>query len=204
MESELEGKAQPRIDNSWIFGVVNPIIDDVHSRGGGAAVKEYTAKFDKVELDTVIDDVCNLPDPVVLFKDLVIKDIITWITVKLCFPLTCLLGPSEVLVIADKYANPVHIAADLLSQAERGPDSQVVLGLVRDGFDVKSIEEEITKQCLSLRRGDFHSKALSHSFIVVARDMVESFDPGTARERRSWPDLFLGVCLSSAPPATKS
>ncbi|KAJ4702950.1 Histidinol dehydrogenase, chloroplastic [Melia azedarach] len=57
-------------------------------------------------------------------------------------------GPSEVLVIADRYASPVHIAADLLSQAEHGPDSQVVLSLPL--------------------------KALSHSFTVFARDMMEA------------------------------
>lgn len=40
-------------------------------------------------------------------------------------------------------------------------------------MDVKAIEEEISKQCQSLPRGDFASKALSHSFTVFARDMVE-------------------------------
>ncbi|KDP34920.1 hypothetical protein JCGZ_09208 [Jatropha curcas] len=83
-------------------------------------------------------------------------------------------GPSEVLVIADKHASPVHIAADLLSQAEHGPDSQVVLVIVGDGVDLKAIEEEISKQCQSLPRGEYASKALSHSFTVFARDMVEA------------------------------
>ncbi|KAB1995225.1 hypothetical protein ES319_D13G147300v1 [Gossypium barbadense] len=83
-------------------------------------------------------------------------------------------GPSEVLVIADKLASPVHIAADLLSQAEHGPDSQVVLVIAGEGVDLKAIEEEISKQCNSLPRGDFASKALSHSFTVFARDMVEA------------------------------
>eukprot|EP00262_Sarcandra_glabra_P017187 TRINITY_DN5806_c1_g1_i1.p1 TRINITY_DN5806_c1_g1~~TRINITY_DN5806_c1_g1_i1.p1 ORF type:complete len:487 (+),score=91.01 TRINITY_DN5806_c1_g1_i1:113-1573(+) len=83
-------------------------------------------------------------------------------------------GPSEVLVIADKHANPVHVAADLLSQAEHGPDSQVVLVIAGAGVDVSAIEAEIKKQCDSLPRGEFASKALSHSFIVYARDMVEA------------------------------
>nr|DAD43088.1 TPA_asm: hypothetical protein HUJ06_001318 [Nelumbo nucifera] len=82
-------------------------------------------------------------------------------------------GPSEVLVIADKHANPVHIAADLLSQAEHGPDSQVVLVIVGDDVDARAIEKEISKQCQSLPRGEFASKALGHSFTVFARDMVE-------------------------------
>ncbi|KAK2983466.1 hypothetical protein RJ640_006479 [Escallonia rubra] len=83
-------------------------------------------------------------------------------------------GPSEVLVIADKHASPVHIAADLLSQAEHGPDSQVVLVIAGEGVDQKVIQEEIYKQCESLPRGEFAKKALSNSFIVFARDMVEA------------------------------
>ncbi|KAF8042327.1 hypothetical protein BT93_A0829 [Corymbia citriodora subsp. variegata] len=55
-------KARPRIDFSKIFGVVNPIVDDIHSRGD-AAVKEYTARFDKVELGKIVENVSDLPDP---------------------------------------------------------------------------------------------------------------------------------------------
>ncbi|KAG2545442.1 hypothetical protein PVAP13_9KG309471 [Panicum virgatum] len=83
-------------------------------------------------------------------------------------------GPSEVLVIADKYSNPVHVAADLLSQAEHGPDSQVVLVIAGDGVDLDTIEAEVSKQCNALPRGEFASKALSHSFTVFAKDMVEA------------------------------
>ncbi|KAK6140377.1 hypothetical protein DH2020_025888 [Rehmannia glutinosa] len=83
-------------------------------------------------------------------------------------------GPSEVLVIADKHASPVHVAADLLSQAEHGPDSQVVLVVAGEGVDINAIEDEIDKQCNSLPRGNFASRALSHSFTVYARDMVEA------------------------------
>ncbi|KAK9162488.1 hypothetical protein Syun_003390 [Stephania yunnanensis] len=83
-------------------------------------------------------------------------------------------GPSEVLVIADKHANPVHVAADLLSQAEHGPDSQVVLVIVGDDVNVEAIEKEISDQCNSLPRGKVASLALTHSFTVHARDMVEA------------------------------
>lgn len=58
-------------------------------------------------------------------------------------------------------------------QAEHGPDSQVVLALAGDGVDFKAIEDELKKQCDSLPRGEYASKALSHSFTVFARDMVE-------------------------------
>jgi histidinol dehydrogenase len=83
-------------------------------------------------------------------------------------------GPSEVLVIADKYASPVHVAADLLSQAEHGPDSQVVLVAVGDEVDTGAIEREIVQQCLDLPRGTIAAKALSHSFVLVVKNMAEA------------------------------
>lgn len=58
-------------------------------------------------------------------------------------------------------------------QAEHGPDSQVVLVIAGDGVDVNAIQEELSQQCQSLPRGEFASKALSHSFIVHAHDMLE-------------------------------
>lgn len=58
-------------------------------------------------------------------------------------------------------------------QAEHGPDSQVVLVIVGDDVDVDSIEAEVSKQCANLPRGEFASKALSHSFTVFARNMTE-------------------------------
>ncbi|XP_010520324.1 PREDICTED: histidinol dehydrogenase, chloroplastic [Tarenaya hassleriana] len=304
--SEVEKlKARPRIDFSSIFSTVNPIIDSVRSKGD-AAVKEYTEKFDRVQLSNVVEDVSELPVPeldkavkeafdvaydniyafhlaqkstdksVENMKGVRCKRVPRCIgsvglyvpggtavlpstalmlaipaqiagckTVVLATPpaqdgsvckevlycakkagVTHILkaggaqavaamawgtdscpkvekifgpgnqyvtaakmilqnseamvsidmpaGPSEVLVIADEHASPVHIAADLLSQAEHGPDSQVVLVVVGDLVDVKAIEEEITKQCKSLPRGEFASKALSHSFTVFARDMIEA------------------------------
>lgn len=49
----------------------------------------------------------------------------------------------------------------------------MVLVVAGEGIDVEAIEAEVSKQCDSLPRGDFASKALNHSFIVFARDMVE-------------------------------
>ncbi|KAK4768289.1 hypothetical protein SAY87_003430 [Trapa incisa] len=304
--AEVNGlKARPRIDFSSIFGVVNPIVDDVHVRGD-AAVKEYTAKFDKVKLEEIVVNVSDLPDPELDAKvreafDVAYNNIYAFHLAQkspeknienmkgvkckrvarsigsvglyvpggtAVLPSTALMlavpaqiagcktivlatppchdggickevlycakkagvthilkaggaqavaamawgtescpkvekifgpgnqyvtaakmilqnseamvsidmpaGPSEVLVIADKDTSPVHVAADLLSQAEHGPDSQVVLVIAGDGVDMKAIEEEMTKQCQSLPRGEFASKALGHSFTVFARDMVEA------------------------------
>ncbi|XLU52940.1 histidinol dehydrogenase, chloroplastic [Arachis hypogaea] len=298
-------KTRPRIDFSSIFSVVNPIVHDVQRRGD-AAVKEYTSRFDKVELDKLVEIVPELPDPVLdphikeafdvaygniyafhaaqkspersveNMKGVQCKRVARSInsvglyvpggtavlpstalmlavpaqiagckTIVLATPptqdgnickevlycakkagVTHILkaggaqaisamawgtetcpkvekifgpgnqyvtaakmilqnseamvsidmpaGPSEVLVIADKHAIPSHVAADLLSQAEHGPDSQVVLVTAGDGVDLNSIQEELSKQCNSLPRGEFASKALGHSFIVHARDMLEA------------------------------
>ncbi|KAI3980304.1 hypothetical protein MKX01_001375 [Papaver californicum] len=298
-------KARPRIDFSSIFSTVQPIVDDVRNRGD-AAVTDYTARFDKVSLDKIIERVAGLPDPqldpavkeafdvaydniyafhyaqkappvkVENMKGVRCKRVSRCITSvglyvpggTAVLPSTALMlavpaqiagckivvlatppgkdgsickevlycakkagvthilkaggaqaisamawgtsscpkvdkifgpgnqyvtaakmilqnseamvsidmpaGPSEVLVIADKHASPAHIAADLLSQAEHGPDSQVVLVIAGDGVDVEAIEKEISLQCQSLPRGDFASKALAHSFTVFARDMVEA------------------------------
>ncbi|GBG71511.1 hypothetical protein CBR_g8928 [Chara braunii] len=83
-------------------------------------------------------------------------------------------GPSEVLVIADKGASHVHVASDLLSQAEHGPDSQVVLVVVGKDVDVAGIEQEVIKQCEALPRAEIAAKALSHSYCVVADSMEEA------------------------------
>lgn len=82
-------------------------------------------------------------------------------------------GPSEVLVIADKHSSPVYIAADLLSQAEHGPDSQVVLVGVGE-IDLAPIEAELQKQCKELPRGDIAAKALAHSYALLVSDMNEA------------------------------
>ena len=60
-------------------------------------------------------------------------------------------GPSEVQVIADKFANPAFIASDLLSQAEHGADSQVILTTTDEGILLK-VEQEVTNQSAQLKR----------------------------------------------------
>ncbi|PNX64958.1 histidinol dehydrogenase chloroplastic-like, partial [Trifolium pratense] len=58
----LSLKSRPRIDFTSIFNVVNPIVDDVHNKGD-EAVKQYTSRFDKVDLDKIVELVSDLPDP---------------------------------------------------------------------------------------------------------------------------------------------
>ncbi|MBR0531836.1 MAG: histidinol dehydrogenase [Bacteroidales bacterium] len=84
-------------------------------------------------------------------------------------------GPSEVLVIADESANVSFVAADLLSQAEHGPDSQVVL--VSDNVTTaRSVLREIENQKESLSRKGIVDAALTESRIIVMRDLDECVD----------------------------
>lgn len=79
-------------------------------------------------------------------------------------------GPSEVLVIADSSANPTFIAADLLSQAEHGPDSQVIL-LTPDEDIAKAVSIEVDKQLTQLSRQGIAEKALQESRLIVTKDL---------------------------------
>ena len=79
-------------------------------------------------------------------------------------------GPSEVLVIADAGANPAFVAADLLSQAEHGKDSQVVLLTPERAF-ADRVAEEVDRQLETLPRKAIAEVALSMSRIIVTRDL---------------------------------
>lgn len=81
-------------------------------------------------------------------------------------------GPSEVQVIADDTANPAFIAADLLSQAEHGADSQVILTTTSEKV-VESVQAEIEKQVALLPRNEIAEKALSHSKLILLKNSEE-------------------------------
>ncbi|OCG19336.1 histidinol dehydrogenase [Gilliamella sp. App4-10] len=81
-------------------------------------------------------------------------------------------GPSEVLVIADSSANPDFIAADLLSQAEHGPDSQVIL-LTPDEVIAQAVSIAVDKQLAQLSRKEIAEKALKESRLIVTKDLTQ-------------------------------
>lgn len=82
-------------------------------------------------------------------------------------------GPSEVLVIADSHADPDFIAADLLSQAEHGSDSQVVLVVTAD-TDLQAIENALSQQLENLPRKEMAADALDNSFSVVVETTTQA------------------------------
>ncbi|WP_127959410.1 histidinol dehydrogenase [Serratia microhaemolytica] len=81
-------------------------------------------------------------------------------------------GPSEVLVIADSGANPAFVAADLLSQAEHGADSQVIL-LTPDAVLAAAVASEVEQQLAALPRAATARQALNCSRLIVTRDLAE-------------------------------
>ena len=117
-------------------------------------------------------------------------------------------GPSEVLVIADAGANPAFVAADLLSQAEHGPDSQVLL-LSDDAAFIDAVEVRIAEQLQRLPRADIARAALEGSRAIRVDTLATAFDISNRyapehlilalREPRTWLDrvasagsVFLG------------
>ena len=117
-------------------------------------------------------------------------------------------GPSEVLVIADAGANPAFVAADLLSQAEHGPDSQVLL-LCDDAAMIAAVQAEVEAQVAQLAREAIARQALGSSLLVKVASIAQAFEISNRyapehlilalREPRQWLDkveaagsVFLG------------
>lgn len=84
-------------------------------------------------------------------------------------------GPSEVAVLADETCVPAFVAADLLSQAEHGPDSQVLLVTTTPDI-IKGVQEQVAAQLAALPRKDIAAKALENSRIILVRDNEEAMD----------------------------
>ena len=91
-------------------------------------------------------------------------------------------GPSELLVVADDSAHPDFVASDLLSQAEHGTDSQVILVSTSEQL-INKVEEELQKQMVSLPRVDIAKKAIENSRLIfvkndkIAIDLINEYGP---------------------------
>lgn len=88
-------------------------------------------------------------------------------------------GPSEVEVLADETANPAFVAADMLSQAEHGADSQAVLITTSETL-AKAVETEVDRQLDLLPRKALTAQSLVHSKIILVRDMDEAIEMSNA------------------------
>jgi histidinol dehydrogenase len=79
-------------------------------------------------------------------------------------------GPSEVMVVADGNANPDFVAADLLSQAEHGTDSQSVL-VTTSAALAAAVEAAVERQTAGLKRRDIIEQSLAHAAVIVVPDL---------------------------------
>jgi histidinol dehydrogenase len=154
-------------------GNVNPVllytasltgIDDIYKAGGAQAI---AAMAFGTETIPVADKIFGPGNQYVTRA----KQLIQLFGVAIDMPA----GPSEVLVIADKLANPEFIASDLLAQAEHGTDSQVVF-LTDNEPLIKKVEKEIALQIGVLPRREIAAAALENSFSVLLKDMGECID----------------------------
>ena len=84
-------------------------------------------------------------------------------------------GPSEVEVLADETANPSFVAADLLSQAEHGADSQAILVTTSPALQ-QAVKEEVERQLALLPRKEIAEKSLANSKLIVVRNMDEAIE----------------------------
>lgn len=84
-------------------------------------------------------------------------------------------GPSEVEVLADASANPVFVAADLLSQAEHGVDSQAMLITTSEKLQAE-VMEEVNRQLAKLPRREIAAKSLENSKLILVKDMDEALE----------------------------
>jgi histidinol dehydrogenase len=88
-------------------------------------------------------------------------------------------GPSEILVVADETARPEFVAADLLSQAEHGPDSQVLL-VTTSATLAESVAAAVASQLEMLGRASIARAALEHSSIIIVDDLTAALDIANA------------------------
>lgn len=107
-------------------------------------------------------------------------------------------GPSEVAVFADDSCVPAFVAADLLSQAEHGADSQVLLVTTSEAV-LKNVEAAVQQQLLELPRKDLAAKALDNSKLVLVSDRDEAMDMLNAYA----PEHLIMACENDEALATR-
>ena len=84
-------------------------------------------------------------------------------------------GPSEVEVLADETSNPAFVAADLLSQAEHGVDSQVLLVTTSEAL-IEKVQQEVEKQLQQLPRCEIATQSLQYSKIILVKNVDEAME----------------------------
>ncbi len=151
-------------------GAINPVVlytaslcgvTEIYKAGGAGAVAALTYGTDSIP---AVDKIFGPGNAFVTRA----KELAQQAGVAIDMPA----GPSEVLVIADENANPEFVAADLLAQAEHGPDSQVIL-LTDSLILAEKVNEEVLTQLSTLSRKRTAEQALQNSKTIVLNDLEE-------------------------------
>ncbi len=155
----------PPIDDAIVYAAKACGITDIYQIGGAQAIAALALGTESVP---AVDKIFGPGNRYVTeAKRLVAQD--SRCVVSIDMPA----GPSEVLVIADGDANPDFIAADLLSQAEHGPDSQVML--VTDSQTLAdAVNQSLSEQLARLPRAEIAMQALSASRTLIVEDMAQA------------------------------
>ena len=159
-----EGKVSPSI--LYIAGLLG--IDRVFRVGGVQAIAAMAHGTESIPAVNKIFGPGN--QYVTMAKQIVSRD-----TVAIDMPA----GPSELAVVADSTANPAFIASDLLSQAEHGPDSQVLL-LTDSAEMIEQVQTELQNQLEDLPRKEIASRALDNSKMILLENQEEIMEMANA------------------------
>lgn len=150
---DKEGKINPAI----LFAAKESGVDKIFKVGGAQAIGAMTYGTESVP------KVYKIFGPGNQYV-MAAKQIVSLKEVAIDMPA----GPSEVQVIADKFANPAFVASDLLSQAEHGADSQVILTTTDETLLLK-VQQEVEKQLSELPRCEIAGKALQNSKLILLK-----------------------------------
>ena len=153
---------QGQIHPAIAYAAVKCDIDQVFLSGGAQAI---AAMANGTESIPKVDKIFGPGNSYVTMAKQLVSNANSCVTIDMPA------GPSEVLVLADAGANPAFIAADLLSQAEHGPDSQVVLVCESDQL-IEKVKQATNDQLAQLPRKEIASASLTHALFILTEDLA--------------------------------
>lgn len=155
-----DGSVHPAI----LFAARECGVTEIYRVGGAQAIAAMRYGTQSIEAVSKIFGPGN--SWVTMAKQLIAKD---------GFPIDMPAGPSELAIFADETVNPAFVAADLLSQAEHGPDSQVMLVSTRKDI-IEQVMAEVNDQLQVLPRKEIAMQAIQHSLAILVRGETEAMN----------------------------
>jgi histidinol dehydrogenase len=157
---------QGQINPAIAYAALSCGIDEVYLSGGAQAI---AAMAYGTETITKVDKIFGPGNSFVTMAKQQVSNSST------CVAIDMPAGPSEVLVIGDANANPAFVAADLLSQAEHGPDSQVILVTESQNL-IAQVKVVLDEQLAKLPRQDIATESLKHAVFIQSDSLTQSIE----------------------------